>query len=132
MAQKVHDHFAKQYFSYLIDKKGKSEISYEIKETSFQVDVVFTPIAEQADFPALGLLGQMTCDECFLEVFWKQPQKQEIRTCLSKLFLAHNNLYNQAKSQKKYLPEETLPRLWIITTSASNTLLNKTNSTNMV
>jgi hypothetical protein len=44
MAQKVHDHFAKQYLAYLLDNKGQSEISYEIKKTSFQVDVVFTPI----------------------------------------------------------------------------------------
>jgi hypothetical protein len=121
MSQKVHDHFAKQYIAYLLDEKGKVDISYEILGTSFQVDVAFSP-DDTADFQAMGLLGKIASQTGFLEVFWNQPQTQEIRICLTKLFLTYNNLYNKAKNENKSIEEETLPQLWIITTSASDKL----------
>jgi hypothetical protein len=72
----------------------------------------------------LGLLGKMVSRFCVLEVFWGQPKKTAIRTCLTKLFLTHNELHNVARSDNKSLKEETLPHLWIITTSASKALIN--------
>ncbi|MDM8563910.1 hypothetical protein QUF54_11205, partial [Candidatus Marithioploca araucensis] len=59
----------------------------------------------------------------------------EIRQCLLKLFSVHGELARQAQKQqktqkqqnsnkRKSLSEEALPRLWFITTSASDNLLN--------
>jgi len=51
----------------------------------------------------------------------------EIRQCLLKLFALHGELIRQANKnteKKSSLPETALPRLWIITTSASDNLLN--------
>jgi hypothetical protein len=72
------------------------------------------------------LLTQMTTKACLLEPFRKQPSKVEIRQCMLKLFALHGELIRQANKSipKKSLPENALPRLWIITTSASNNLLN--------
>ncbi|EDN70807.1 conserved hypothetical protein [Beggiatoa sp. PS] len=128
MTQKIHDHFAKQYLAYLLDKYGQTKISHEIVGTSFQVDLVFSP-NDTADRQAMGLLGQMASHDCFIEVFSYQPQKQEIRTCLVKLYLKHNELYNKARNEKKSLSENKLPHLWIITTSASVTLMNSFKAT---
>ena len=83
----------------------------------------------------LGLLAQMTSKACLLEPFRNQPSKLEIRQCLLKLFSVHGELARQAQKQqktqkqqnsnkRKSLSEEALPRLWIITTSASDNLLN--------
>jgi hypothetical protein len=66
---------------------------------------------------------------CVLEVFWGQPKKTAIRTCLAKLFLTHNELHNAARSDNKSLQEEALPNLWIITTSASKALLSGCHAT---
>jgi len=128
MAQKVHDHFAKQYLAYILDDKGKFGKSHEISDTSLQVDLIFTPNNAE-DMQALGLLGQIASRFCVLEVFWGQPKKTAIRTCLTKLFLTHNELHNEARTEKKSLKEEELPHLWILTTSASQALLNGCHAT---
>jgi len=122
MAQKVHDHFAKQYLAYILDDKGKFGKSHEISDTSLQVDLIFTPNNAE-DMQALGLLGEIASRFCVLEVFWGQPKKTAIRTCLTKLFLTHNELHNEARTEKKSLKEEELPHLWILTTSASPALI---------
>ncbi|RKZ75260.1 MAG: hypothetical protein DRQ57_08145 [Gammaproteobacteria bacterium] len=72
------------------------------------VDIYFMP-KKTVNRQELGLLAQMTSKACLLEPFRNQPSKLEIRQCLLKLFSVH---------------EEALPRLWIITTSASDNLLN--------
>ncbi|HIE00646.1 MAG TPA: hypothetical protein EYP59_10210 [Thiotrichaceae bacterium] len=68
----------------------------------------------------------MTTKACLLEPFRKQPSKVEIRQCMLKLFALHGELIRQANKStpKKSLSENALPNLWIITTSASDNLLN--------
>ena len=71
----------------------------------------------------MGLLGKIAQKSCFIEVFWNQPNPQQVRSCLVKLYLKYNELYNQAKNQNQPPPEEKeLPSLWVITTSASDEL----------
>ena len=64
----------------------------------------------------------MTTQVCLLEPFRKQPTKVEIRQCMLKLFALHGELIRQANKSvpKQSLPENALPKLWIITTSASD------------
>ena len=98
-------------------------MKYEIQGVSRYADVYFKPTTIQQN---LGLLTQMTTKACLLEPFRKQPSKVEIRQCMLKLFALHDELIRQANKSKpkKSLPENALPSLWIITTSASDNLLN--------
>jgi hypothetical protein len=72
--------------------------------------------------PSLGILRHLAASAGLWEYFWTPPTKREIRTALVKLYLVHNELYNQARGQK--VPsDDVLPNLWILTTSAAATLL---------
>jgi hypothetical protein len=48
----------------------------------------------------------------------------EVRSCLSKLFHVIGDFERRAKREEKTIKEEELPRLWIITPSASDDLLS--------
>lgn len=124
MIRQKHDQFSKQYLGDLLEPDGQVHLNYEIQGVSRYADVYFTPTAVHQN---LGLLTQMTTKACLLEPFRKQPSKVEIRQCLLKLFALHGELIRQANKntqKKSSLPETALPRLWIITTSASDNLLN--------
>jgi len=127
MIRQKHDQFSKQYLGDLLEPDGQVRLNYEIQGVSRFADVYFTPTTVHQH---LGLLTQMTTKACLLEPFRKQPSKMEIRQCMLKLFALHGELVRQAnknvpeKSKKSSLPENALPRLWIITTSALDNLLN--------
>jgi len=123
MIRQKHDQFSKQYLGDLLEPDGQVHLNYEIQGVSRYADVYFKPTVVHQN---LGLLTQMTTRACLLEPFRKQPSKVEIRQCMLKLFALHGELIRQANkaTPKKSLPENTLPRLWIITTSASDNLLN--------
>jgi hypothetical protein len=110
---------------------GKVETQREISGETYCADVSVepSPTAPVAAFQQLGLLGQMVKHACLVEYFWTPPTQGEIRTSLLKLFEVHNDLYRQANRdkaipEKKSLHDDELPQLWILTTSASETLLN--------
>jgi len=124
MIRQKHDQFSKQYLGDLLEPDGQVRLNYEIQGVSRYADVYFTPTTVHQN---LGLLTQMTTKACLLEPFRKQPTKVEIRQCLLKLFALHGELIRQAnkgKPKKPSLSENALPQLWIITTSASDHLLN--------
>jgi hypothetical protein len=124
MTHKAHDQFTKQYLAYLLSWLGEAEVSYEVRGRAFQADLKFSPTAALAGNapPSLGLLRLLAATSCLLEYFWTPPTKREIRTGLVKLYLVHNELYNQARGQK-VPPDDVLPHLWILTTSAAETFL---------
>jgi hypothetical protein len=73
MAQKVHDHFAKQYLAYILDEKGQFGTSHEISDTSLQVDLIFTP-NDAEDMQALGLGKWLLVFVCW-KSFGGNPKK---------------------------------------------------------
>ncbi len=123
MIRQKHDQFSKQYLGDLLEPDGQVYLNYEIQGVSRYADIYFTPTTVHQN---LGLLTQMTTKACLLEPFRKQPSKVEIRQCMLKLFALHGELIRQANKNtpKNSLPENALPSLWIITTSASDNLLN--------
>jgi len=134
MIRQKHDQFSKQYLGDLLEPDGEIHPNYEIQGVSRYVDLYFMP-KKTVTRQNLGLLAQMTSKACLLEPFRNQPSKLEIRQCLLKLFALHGELARQVQKQqktqkqqnskkRKSLSEEALPRLWILTTSASDNLLN--------
>jgi len=138
MTRIIHDQYAKQYLAGLFERIGQIETTREISPEPLYADLYFTPKKVSKDkIKTLGLLGQIgKMGACLLEVFRNQPTNDEIRTCQQKLYALHNQLQRQqaklAKqddSQPESLEEEALPHLWILTTSASDRLLDDLGAT---
>jgi Domain of unknown function (DUF4351) len=131
MAKNPFDQFSKQLLEEVLAPYGTVEISLEVTGESQFVDVFFEPSSSPADSwnvsiapPALGLLGRIAQTPCLLEPFRNQPSAFEIRSCLQKLYQVHGNYVRKAKREKDSIAESDLPQLWILASSASETLLN--------
>lgn len=123
MTKNSSDQFSKQFLEELLLPFGNVETSYEVAGGPQWVDVFFIPKA-QSTMHELGLLGQIAQTPCLIEPFRNQPSIDEIRSCLLKLFQVHGDYRRQARRDQKSLPEEELPYLWILASSASENLLD--------
>jgi Domain of unknown function (DUF4351) len=125
MAKNIFDQFSKQFLEEILAPLGAVETSHEVSgETQF-VDVYFIPNPQPNPEPfAIGILGRIAQTPCLIEPFHNQPSPDEIRSCLLKLFQVHGNYRRQARREDESLPESQLPYLWILASSASETLLN--------
>jgi len=131
MTRTNHDQFAKQYLAELLAPLGSVESGREVIGEVQQADVWFVPgLVASAERLVLGLLSQMTSNPCLLEPFRNPPSRTEVRSCLLKLFLLHGELQRQSRRDRASgatsdtLKEDELPRLWILSPSASAALLN--------
>lgn len=125
MSRTPYDEFSKQFLEELLSPFGEVEISKEVPGEARQVDVWFSPAPQNTPkVQAIGLLGQMAVSPCLLEPFRNPPTPTEVRNCLLKLFLIHAELQRQARRNEERIQEATLPRLWILASSASESLLH--------
>jgi Domain of unknown function (DUF4351) len=125
MTKNPFDQFSKQLLEEVLAPFGTVEISLEVTGEAQFVDVFFEPSSTQVIAPqALGLLGRIAQTPCLLEPFRNQPTSFEIRSCLQKLYQVHGNYLRKAKREKESIAENDLPQLWILSASASDTLLN--------
>ena len=132
MARQPHDQFAKQFLVDLLEPIGQVGVNHEVHGERRYVDLYFSPSegVTEADFQLLGLLGQMVSHSCLLEPFRNPLTKNDIRNCMLKLFLMHSDLQRRSvRHDQKSLTEEELPHLWILATSASETLLESCHAT---
>ncbi|MEC4814928.1 MAG: hypothetical protein SAK29_16855 [Scytonema sp. PMC 1069.18] len=130
MTRQPHDQFAKQYLEELLSPYGLVEVTREVIDEVRFVDVLFAPAASPStELQNLGLLGRIAKKDCLLEPFRNQPSKTELRNCMLKLFSICGELQRKARRENTPLPEDDLPHLWILTTSASLNLLNSFGAT---
>jgi hypothetical protein len=127
MTKNPFDQFSKQFFAEFLSNLGEVRINYEIPGEPRFVDIWFTPLTPTPDKHQenLGILTKIAATPCLLEPFRKQPTQREIRSCLAKLFHLEAELHRQAKREAESIPEQELPRLWIIATTCSDKLLDK-------
>lgn len=119
---KPHDQFAKNYLEQLLSPLGTVEISKEVSDETRQIDVFFSPNPEpNPDY--LGLLGRIVLNTVLIEPYRNPPNRSEIRNCLAKLLTILAELQRQAKRENQSYNEDNAPRLWILSPSASLTLL---------
>jgi hypothetical protein len=124
MTRQPHDQFAKQYLEELLSPYGKVEVSREVIDEVRQVDILFSPTpSPNADLQSLGLLGRIATTASLLEPFRNQPSKTEVRNCLLKLLSICAESQRKAKRENTSLPEDNLPHLWILASSASTALV---------
>jgi hypothetical protein len=117
------DQFSKQYLEELLTPLGEVTIGKELLGEARQIDVWFVPNPQNAAGNELGLLRHLIKTPCLLEPYRSPPKPSEIRDCLLKLFLTHSEFQRQAKRDNTSLNEATLPRLWVLASSASENLL---------
>jgi hypothetical protein len=128
MTRFVHDEFAKDYLEELLkpygDVKSSSKVSGEIKE----IDVLFTPLVQQtSNLEVLGLLGRFAEFPAILEPFRNAASSDEICDCIQKLLEVKAGLRRDAKANKTRLQESDIPKLWVLTPTASPALLSSFN-----
>jgi len=126
MTRFPHDQFAKQYLQSLLTPLGHVEVSKEVPGEARQIDLFFHPsLTPETNPQELGLLGDLAATPCLFEPYRNPPTPTDVRNCLLKLFLVHANLQRQANRDDDPLPEADLPRLWILSPSASESWLTQ-------
>lgn len=125
MTRFIHDQFAKDYLEELLkpygEVQGSSRVAGEVRE----IDVLFSPLSKPStNLETLGLLGRFAATAAIFEPFRNAASQEEICDCLLKLLEVRGKLQRQANRNKTSIAELELPKLWILTPTASTTLLS--------
>ncbi|BAZ36713.1 hypothetical protein NIES4101_26330 (plasmid) [Calothrix sp. NIES-4101] len=75
----------------------------------------------------LGLLGRFAEYPAILEPFRNAASSDEICDCILKLLEVKSGLRREAKANQTKLQEETIPKLWVLTPTASPAILSSFN-----
>jgi hypothetical protein len=129
MTRFIYDQFAKDYLSELLSPIGAVIPGRDVASEVREIDVYFTPSSAASDYVEnLGLLGKMATTAALFEPFRNPVTVSEVRSCLSKLLDVTAELERRARRENTRSEEAELPKLWILTPTASETLLNGFNA----
>jgi Domain of unknown function (DUF4351) len=124
MSQFPHDDFAKNFLDSLLSPYGLVQPSGKIVSEVRYVDIYFQPQANDLNPESLGLLAKFANHSIVIEPFRNSVTVMQVRACMSKLFDLHLTLGKEARKQKQPEPvEDLLPKLWILTPTLSDRLL---------
>jgi hypothetical protein len=125
MTRFIHDQFAKDYLEQLLAPYGEVQAPRRVAGEVRQIDVYFIPKPQPSNIPqTLGLLGQLVTTPSLLEPFRNAASATEICDCLLKLLEVRGDLQRQSNRNKTRILESDLPKLWILTPTASAQLLS--------
>lgn len=125
MTQFPHDQFAKEYFQELLSPLGQVETGKDISAEVREIDVFFQPTsANPAYAQTLGLLGKMATTVALIEPFRNAVTSEGIFSGVAKLLNIRAQLSRKANRKEQRLESSQLPFLWILTPTASESLLN--------
>ena len=129
MTRFAYDRFAKQYLQELLCPLGEVEISRDIASEVRQIDVLFVPKPQDRNqnetaVRALGLLGKIATTPALLEPFRNPATSDEICSCIGKLFDFDAERKRLASREDKPSRARDRPQLWILSPTASKSLLN--------
>jgi hypothetical protein len=122
MTRFIYDEFSKDYLDELLSAYGEVKPARIINPERQEIDVYFQPHSPPLTAP-LGLLGKMVNQLCIFEPYRNPVTPQQIRACLAKLLAVEAEIIREFKRQKKQIKEEDLPKLWILTPTASEEIL---------
>lgn len=123
MTRFIHDRFAKELLEELLSPLGMVNIGRDVTSEVREIDVYFTPglaIPEYSE--TLGLLGKMASKTAIFEPFRNLANVGEVISCIVKLWDLRGELGRGARRKNAPYDAE-LPRLWILTPTASKALL---------
>ena len=123
MTQFPHDNFVKDYIPELLGEYGVATSGVELSAETKEIDVLFIP-NQPVPIDILGLLAELVQKPCILEVYRNSVSIQQIRTCLIKVFEVQISQLKEAQKNKQTIPEADLTKLWILTPTLSDSILN--------
>jgi hypothetical protein len=128
MTKFPHDQFAKEYFKELLSPLGEVETSKDVSAEVREIDIWFQPTSLLPEYVEdLGLLGKMTATVAAIEPFRNAVNTEEIFSCVVKLLNTRAELLRRANREEQRLESQQLPKLWILTPTASEALLSSFN-----
>ncbi|MEG3977768.1 flagellar assembly protein H [Microcoleus sp. herbarium8] len=124
MTRFIHDRFAKDLLTELLSPIGTVNIGHDVTAEVREIDVYFIPSTVIPEYSAtLGLLGKMADTAAIFEPFRNAATVGEVISCMSKLWDLRGELERQARRENTRYDDAKLPRLWILTPTASKSLL---------
>ncbi|WP_017654507.1 DUF4351 domain-containing protein [Fortiea contorta] len=128
MTRFIHDQFAKDYLEELLKSYGEVQAPSRVAGEVREIDVLFSPFTEPSNLETLGLLGRFAQLPAMFEPFRNPASKEEICDCLLKLLEVRGALQREAKRNKTTIAESAIPKLWILTPTASAEILSGFNA----
>jgi len=120
----IHDQFAKDYLEELLTPYGEVKAPRRVSGEMREIDVWFAPDSERANnLHTLGFLGRIAQTPILIEPFRNAASPNEICDCLLKLLEVRGELRREANRNQLKLSPAEIPKLWILTPTASATLL---------
>ena len=125
MTRFIHDQFSKDYLEELLKPYGEIQAPSRVAAEVREIDVLFSPFSPQnASLKILGLLGKIATKPAIFEPFRNPAAKEEICDCLLKLLEVRSALQREANRNKTSIQNIEVPQLWILTPTASSTILS--------
>jgi hypothetical protein len=110
----------------LLKSFGTVEAPKSIPGEVREIDVFFSPKSQESlDLASLGVLGRFAFTPSIFEPFRNPASIDEILDCLLKLLEVRGGIKREAKTQKIKLQPQNLPKLWILTPTASEVKLSQ-------
>jgi hypothetical protein len=116
------DKFSKDYLETFLASSGDVKTSLNVTAETQEIDVYFRPTSPEIP-PELGLLGKLAQTPCLLEPYRNPVTIEGILACLSKLLTVREQLQREAHRNQQPLLAENIPRLWILTPTASQRII---------
>ena len=122
MTRFLWDKFSKDYLETFLASSGDVKTSLDVTAETQEIDVYFRPTSPEMP-PELGLLGRLAQTPCLLEPYRNPVTIEGILACLSKLLTVREQLQREAHRHQQPLLAENIPRLWILTPTASQRII---------
>ncbi|MDJ0544712.1 MAG: DUF4351 domain-containing protein [Microcystis sp. M53601_WE4] len=122
MTRFLWDKFSKDYLETFLASSGDVKTSLDVTAETQEIDVYFRPTSPEIP-PELGLLGRLAQTPCLLEPYRNPVTIEGILACLSKLLTVREQLQREAHRHQQPLLAENIPRLWILTPTASQRII---------
>ncbi|MUG91490.1 hypothetical protein F7734_02890 [Scytonema sp. UIC 10036] len=124
MTRSSYDRFVKSYFKELLHPLGSIQIARRLSEY-VEIDVWFVPHESPpvADVTKLGLLGRFAAKAAIFETFRDEPDEMDVSNSLLKLLKMIDKFERQPSENQQQVEETNLPRLWVLTPTASSELI---------
>jgi hypothetical protein len=125
MTRFIHDQFAKDYLEELLKPFGEVQAASQVAGEIREIDVLFTPFPNQTtNVELLGLLGKLATTPAIFEPFRNPASTEEICDCLLKSLEVRGALRRAAKREQTNKTKIEIPKLWILTPTASRNILS--------
>ncbi|MDM3844333.1 MAG: DUF4351 domain-containing protein [Aphanizomenon gracile PMC638.10] len=125
MTRFIHDQFAKDYLEELLKPFGEVQAASQVAGEIREIDVLFTPFPHQTtNVELLGLLGKLATTPAIFEPFRNPASTEEICDCLLKSLEVRGALRRAAKREQTTTAKIEIPKLWILTPTASRNIIS--------